>query len=79
MVEVLHHGFKQPDIDFEFLEGLRKVEDLVDILDFGDPVRDEFVLLVESLNLFEMVAQLVLVDVLVGTLGAEAVLKSPLN
>ena len=79
LVEVLHHGFEQPGVDFEFLECLREVNNFVDILDFGDPARDQLVLLVKLANVLEVVPHLVLIDILEGTFGAQAVLEGGLD
>ena len=40
---------------------------LINVLDFVDPLRDEFVLFVKPLNLLEAVPESLLVDILVGT------------
>jgi hypothetical protein len=43
------------------------VKYLIDVLDFVDPLRDEFILFVKPLDLFEAVPESLLVDILVGT------------
>lgn len=52
---------------------------LINVLDFVDPLRDEFVLFVKPLNLLEAVPESLLVDILVGTFRPQTLLKSVLN
>ena len=42
------------------------MKNLVDVLDFIDPLRDKLVLFVKPLNLLEAVPEGLLVDILVG-------------
>ena len=42
------------------------MQNLIDVFDFVDPLRDELILFVKSFNLLEIVSQSLLVDILVG-------------
>ena len=79
LIEVLHHRFEQPGVDFKFLECLWEVKNFVDIPDFGDPFRDQLVLLVKLANVLEVVPHFVLIDIFECTFGAQAVLEGGLD
>lgn len=75
MIEVFHEGFKQSGVDFELFERFGEVQDFVYVPDFGDSVGDEFVFLVEALDVFEVLTEVVLADLFVLVFGAEGVLE----
>ena len=55
------------------------MKNFIDILNFGNPVRDQLILLIKLTNVLEVVSHLVLIDIFEGTFGAQAVLEGGLD
>ena len=55
------------------------MKNFIDILNFGNPIRDQLVLLVKLTNVLEVVPHLVLIDIFERTFGAQAVLEGGLD
>ena len=79
LIEVLHQRFQQPSVDFEFLESLREVQNFINVSDLCHSVRNKLVFLIKPLNLLETVPNVLLVNLLVGTLGSQTLLKRLLD
>ena len=79
MVEILHHGFEYSNVDFELFECFGEVQNFVDVLDFVDPFGDEFILLVEALDMFQTVLHGFLIDIFVLTFASQTGLESVLD